>query len=391
MNKIFKIIKKGHNSVVVSELAKGAGKGRKLTAAAMAVLLSSFAHAAPVSIQGTATSENAVSVGTNSFATSVDGVANGQGSVATGQGFTRDEFAAKKQEAQAAIDAVNGKQAELNNLNNNQNANNNAIDSLNKQIDDLSKQQEAIRNKLAQRDNLTTQKDGLQPSLDQANQDLARIQNDLAGFQNSGKNIFVNFTDVLERLNWDKLQGVTNDAQVNTVRNELAASLKEKINAASPEIATKYNDAQYRGIIDGYLNRKGSYQGSFEYLKDSMPPTNKIDSKLLYNENYYNTNLSSNKYESLNEDFSLANVLKMSGSDQSILGKALLRTKEGDVELNEFTDYNPIRLNSDSGYGDIITNGGKKVIELYSQVISLFSSNSNATHWHGLLHNFLKK
>lgn len=259
MNKIFKIIKKGHSSVVVSELAKGAGKGRKLTAAAMAVLLSSFAHAAPVSIQGTATSENAVSVGTNSFATSVDGVANGQGSVATGQGFTRDEFAVKKQEAQAAIDAVNGKQAELNNLNNNQNANNNAIDSLIKQIDDLSKQQEAIRNKLAQRDNLTTQKDGLQPSLDQANQDLARIQNDLAGFQNSGKNIFVNFTDVLEGLNWDKLRGVTNDEQVNAKRNELAASLKEKINTASPEIATKYNDAQYRGIIDGYLNRKGSY------------------------------------------------------------------------------------------------------------------------------------
>ena len=309
MNKIFKIIKKGHSSVVVSELAKGAGKGRKLTAAAMAVLLSSFAHAAPVSIQGTATSENAVSVGTNSFATSVDGVANGQGSVATGQGFTRDEFAAKKQEAQAAIDAVNGKQAELNNLNNNQNANNNAIDSLNKQIDDLSKQQEAIKNKLAQRDNLTTQKDGLQPSLDQANQDLARIQNDLAGFQNSGKNIFVNFTDVLEGLNWGKLQGVTNDAQVNTVRNELAASLKEKINAASPEIAIKYNDVQYRGIIDGYLNRKGAYQGSYEYLKDNMVSTNTVTPKQMYNDLYFKTALNSVGYKELNENYALGEIV----------------------------------------------------------------------------------
>lgn len=391
MNKIFKIIKKGHSSVVVSELAKGAGKGRKLTAAAMAVLLSSFAHAAPVSIQGTATSENAVSVGTNSFATSVDGVANGQGSVATGQGFTRDEFAVKKQEAQAAIDAVNGKQAELNNLNNNQNANNNAIDSLIKQIDDLSKQQEAIRNKLAQRDNLTTQKDGLQPSLDQANQDLARIQNDLAGFQNSGKNIFVNFTDVLEGLNWDKLRGVTNDEQVNAKRNELAASLKEKINAASPKIATKYNDAQYRGIIDGYLNRKGSYQGSFEYLRDSMLPTNKIDAKLLYNGNYYNTNLSSNKYEDLNENFSLADVLKMKAPDLELYGKALLRTKDGNVELNDFTDYRTISLNSNDAYGDIIDNNGKKITSSYSQLISVYDSSYNNPAYHGLLYNFLRK
>ena len=45
----------------------------------------------------------------------------------------------------------------------------------------------------------------------------------------------MNFTDVLEGLNWDKLRGVTNDEQVNAKRNELAASLKEKINAASPE------------------------------------------------------------------------------------------------------------------------------------------------------------
>ena len=357
MNKIFKIIKKGHSSVVVSELAKGAGKGRKLTAAAMAVLLSSFAHATPVSIQGTATSENAVSVGTNSFATSVDGVANGQGSVATGQGFTRDEFAAKKQEAQAAIDAVNGKQAELNNLNNNQNANNNAIDSLNKQIDDLSKQQEAIRNKLAQRDNLTTQKDGLQPSLDQANQDLARIQNDLAGFQNSGKNIFVNFTDVLESLDWSKLQRVTNNEQVNATRNELAASLKEKINAASPEIATKYNDAQYRGIIDGYLNRKGAYQGSFEYLRNDMLNNNAINPSQLYNKLYYNTPLMSSNYQEFNDDYSLAHFTSLHNKiHEFVFNKVSFETKDSSVN-SSFYIYNVTRsCESENGFGCGIVN-----------------------------------
>ena len=357
MNKIFKIIKKGHSSVVVSELAKGAGKGRKLTAAAMAVLLSSFVYAAPVSIQGTATSENAVSVGTNSFATSVDGVANGQGSVATGQGFTRDEFAAKKQEAQAAIDAVNGKQAELNNLNNNQNANNNAIDSLNKQIDDLSKQQEAIRNKLAQRDNLTTQKDGLQPSLDQANQDLARIQNDLTGFQNSGKNIFVNFTDVLENLDWGKLQRVTNNEQVNATRNELAASLKEKINAASPEIATKYNDVQYRGIIDGYLNRKGAYQGSFEYLRNDMLNNNAINPSQLYNKLYYNTPLMSSNYQEFNDDYSLVHFTSLHNKiHESVFNKISFETKDSSVN-SSFYIYNITRnCESENGFGCAIVN-----------------------------------
>ena len=364
MNKIFKIIKKGHNSVVVSELAKGAGKGRKLTAAAMAVLLSSFAHAAPVSIQGTATSENAVSVGTNSFATSVDGVANGQGSVATGQGFTRDEFAAKKQEAQAAIDAVNGKQAELNNLNNNQNANNNAIDSLNKQIDDLSKQQEAIRNKLAQRDNLTIQKDGLQSSLDQANQDLARIQNDLAGFQNSGKNIFVNFTDVLESLDWGKLQRVTNNEQVNATRNELATSLKEKINAASPEIATKYNDAQYRGIIDGYLNRKGAYQGSFEYLRNDMLGNNAITPSQLYNKLYYNTPLMSSNYQELNDDYSLGHFTSIHiNNDEHPFRKYSFETKDSVVNSPYYVYSSSTSCKSKDGFGCTVVNG--KVAQEY--------------------------
>ena len=64
MNKIFKVVKSQKGNVVASELAKGAGKGSKLTVAALTVLfgavLSQSALATPISIQGTATSENAV-------------------------------------------------------------------------------------------------------------------------------------------------------------------------------------------------------------------------------------------------------------------------------------------------------------------------------------------
>lgn len=268
MNKIFKVVKSQKGNVVASELAKGAGKGSKLTVAALTVLfgavLSQSALATPVSIQGTATSENAVSIGTDSFATSVDGVAGGKGAVATGQGFTREEFAVKKQENQAAIDAVNGKQAEINGKNNDLTVAKEAIKQLDGEIDQLAKNQQAITDKINQKNQLENQKNGVQDQVNQKQNELNDAKTKLDNILVNGKNLLLNFTDILKTLNWDSMDGSDNS------KNVLANELKEKVTRAVPEIASKYDDQKYRSIIDGYLNRQGSYQGSKEYVAGTL-------------------------------------------------------------------------------------------------------------------------
>lgn len=268
MNKIFKVVKSQKGNVVASELAKGAGKGSKLTVAALTVLfgavLSQSALATPVSIQGTATSENAVSIGTDSFATSVNGVAGGKGAVATGQGFTREEFAVKKQENQAAIDAVNGKQAEINGKNNDLTVAKEAIKQLDGEIDQLAKNQQAITDKINQKNQLENQKNGVQDQVNQKQNELNDAKAKLDSISLNGKHLLLNFTDILKTLNWDSMDGSDNS------KNVLANELKEKVTRAVPEIASKYDDQKYRSIIDGYLNRQGSYQGSKEYVAGTL-------------------------------------------------------------------------------------------------------------------------
>lgn len=300
MNKIFKVVKSQKGNVVASELAKGAGKGSKLTVAALTVLfgavLSQSALATPVSIQGTATSENAVSIGTDSFATSVDGVAGGKGAVATGQGFTREEFAVKKQEAQTALDAVNNKQDELNNKGNQLDAAKKTVDGLNKQIDELSKQQDAIADKLRARDNLLPDQTNAQNKVDADNTALNDAKTSLDQISTGGENLYLDFTKVLNSLDWSPLNGTDEG------RNVVARELKSKIESNFSEFASKYDEPKYREIVDGYLNRQASYQGSYEFLKSNFNPDDKYlfaslkDKNVLFNNLYFNSGLNEKGY-----------------------------------------------------------------------------------------------
>ena len=300
MNKIFKIVKNANGgNIVASELAKGAGKGKHLTLSALAILcgaVMSNSFATPVSIQGSATSENSVSIGTDSFATSVNGVATGKSSVATGNGFTREEFATKKQEAQTAIDAVNNKQDELNNKGNQLDAAKKTVDGLNKQIDELSKQQDAIADKLRQRDSLLPDQTNAQGKVDVDNAALNDAKTALDQISTGGENLYLDFTKVLKSLNWSPLNGTEEG------RNTIAKELKAKVEANFSEFASKYDEPKYREIVDGYLNRQASYQGSYEFLKSNFNPGDQYsfallqDKNTLFNKMFFNSGLNENGY-----------------------------------------------------------------------------------------------
>lgn len=185
--------KRGANgeTVVCSEKTRARGKVKSLVMAVAAVGLAgvSTAHAqvlatdANISIVGTATGDQAISVGSDSWATSLNGVANGKNAIATGTDISRAEFEALMNTYKDAVDLQKAAQQAADNARNNIDANNAAIDSLDKQIADLTKQQQDVADKIAQRDRLNNQKDALnndlankQDALNQANSALATAQ-----------------------------------------------------------------------------------------------------------------------------------------------------------------------------------------------------------------------
>lgn len=299
MNKIFKIVKNANGgNIVASELAKGAGKGKHLTLSALAILcgaVMSNSFATPVSIQGSATSENSVSIGTDSFATSVDGVATGKSSVATGNGFTREEFATKKQENQAAIDAVKGKQDEVNSKNNDLTVANEAIRQLDAEIDQLGKNQAAVDAKINRKAELDNQKRDLQDQLNQEQTKFNENRDTLERLLSGNKNLYLNFTDILNTLDWKgKLNGQ------DSGREALAGELKGKIENSFPEFADRYNQKQYRDIVDGYINRQAQYQGSLEYFVSKAVggnfTTEQDSTKRFFNDQFFKTKLDEVSY-----------------------------------------------------------------------------------------------
>lgn len=305
MNHIFKI-KRNHlgQSVVTSELAKARGKMAAIAVAVCSSLLSLSVSATPVTEQGTATSENAIAIGSSSFATAISGIATGFGSVATGNNFAREDFLLKKQENDALIDATNQAQSDVNNTNNNIVAMDDAITSLGEQITHLTNQQANITQKIAEKDRLDAQSGRLKDTLNDQKLALSDAKSALDQILSNGKNLYLNFTDELNNLNWSALNGT--DAGRNTVANELKSRIEQKF----PEIATKYTTTQYRNIIDGYINRQAQYQGSSESLSSAQYSGTLFDSVIdgsprgtisrakntLLNNWFFNSTLDSNSY-----------------------------------------------------------------------------------------------
>lgn len=266
MNKIFKTI----NGKVTSELGKKKSSVAAVVASVLSVGTVGVAQADTVELQGLATGEDAVAVGENAVATAKYGVAEGKSAVATGSGFSREQFLKEKQKFDTALANVNAKQ-DVYNLNVNIfNANKDAADNLTREINDLTNKQKEIAPKLAEVERLRPTISGLQNDIAQDKTKLADAKATLDSIQQGGKNLFLNFTDVLNTLDWSKLNGQ------DSGRNNLATQLKNKVETSFADFAEKYNQQQYREIVDGYINRQAGYQGSLEYAVGLLDRNNSV-------------------------------------------------------------------------------------------------------------------
>lgn len=260
MNKIFKVKKTLlGKAVVVSELAKN--RGKVASALLFSLLTVSMAHAAPVAIQGVATSENAVAIGENSFTTAVDGVAGGQGAVATGNGFTREEFTQKQNELSEKIKEQRDLQTNIHNINNIIEGNDVLIDDLNSKIqlnrnlDVLATQKKESNNSIQSdinelTDNLKDKKNEL---------DTKKIEfEQLYGSMNSKD---FDLVPTLRSLDWTQL----NNGSEGKV--QLANDLKSKIEAIEPEVAQRFDTQEYINLVNGYQNWLSGMQSTQEKVE----------------------------------------------------------------------------------------------------------------------------
>ncbi|OOH87232.1 hypothetical protein BMT54_10140 [Pasteurellaceae bacterium 15-036681] len=225
------------------------------------ISLSSFSN--PISIEGIATSKDAISVGTNSFATAVDGIANGQGSIATGQGFSREEFNVKINEQKALLDEKTHKEKELDNAKLKLDVNDKAQENLAKDINDLTKLIDSGTQKL---DRLN----GLNDQLAKNNSELPNLQQDLDATKKllpieyitgENKNIAIDFTPILNNLDYNKLKHTDG-------RNELAQDLKIKLETDFPAIQGMFTEKQYLDVLNEFVSKRSSYD-AFRSIYDS--------------------------------------------------------------------------------------------------------------------------
>lgn len=271
MNTIFKIKQNASGqSVVTSELTKNKGKTASLLLSTL-LGLSAFSIATPISVQGYATSENAVAVGSNSYATAVDGIATGQGSIATGQGFNREDFAAKVNEQSALLNDQATAQGELETIKTNLENNDKTQDNLEKQIDNLTN----IINRKEQKSNqLDTLNNELTKKIDELSslQDiLNQIKSDAgAGSSTGDKTIWTDFISQLSKLNWNNL---SNDSNGTTGVNKVASELKSMVEKDYPSFSN-WKVEKYEEIISGYLNLQGLFDSNQDNIGTKISENN---------------------------------------------------------------------------------------------------------------------
>lgn len=373
MNKIFKTKKSSNGqTVVTSELAKNKNKASSTAALLLSSLLATSAIATPVSVLGTATSENAVAVGDNSYATAVDGVANGQGAIATGRGFSREDFQ-KEVDKVAELEAQKqAKENLLNSLNNDKKINEETQKILNNQISDADKKIASAADKIAKVEDLTAKKQEAENNKPTLNQNVQNSQNALDAILKEGKNVYLDFVNVLNSLDWKKLNG-TDEA-----RNVLAGDLKTIVETDFADLAGKYNDAKYRELIDGFINKQAAFSGSVEKLKTDennfykeQQYSDKVANELNINSEfvkgvYAKTNLSESGFFTQEDATKLKTAFegnRLTHKDESFsLGQLHLNsTQFGLSELwaLKTTDFAERRANyGDVNYDEILTLSG---------------------------------
>lgn len=238
-----------------------------LLAALIGITPVSYAESLPL---GNTAGANNIAVGKNSFASGTGSQAVGNNAVATGGNITPEQFQAELENFRDLLNKIEDLRTQIADQEKQGTVNQQLQDTLNNQIAQYETILERVREKLAQQAELTNQKAAKQGELDS---ETARLNEMESSF---GSNAFIpggtkanyrNFLDIINALDWDKLNTSTGIA-------DLTADLKNGVEKDFGKL--NISDTQYQELIEGYRNA----QGNITFLKPIF--TQKIDADFAY-------------------------------------------------------------------------------------------------------------
>lgn len=208
-----------------------------------------------------------------------------------------------------------------------------------------------------------------QSKVDADNTTLNDAKTALDQISTGGENLYLDFTKILKSLNWSPLNGTDEG------RNIIARELKSKVESNFSEFASKYDEPKYREIVDGYLNRQASYQGSYEFLKSNFNPDTKYlfaslkDNNVLFNKLYFNSGLNESGYvdnyvleNKSNETLSYKDIQNTRKEGNLLFGYSMVN-KEGGVEPFNRLGVTPLPVQDEFTATFLKINGGKELTQ----------------------------
>lgn len=220
-----------------------------LLAALIGISQVSYANSLPL---GNTAGSNNIAVGTDSFASGSGSQAVGNNAIATGGNITPEEFKAELENFRELLNNIEGLRTQIAEQEKQGTVNQQLQDALNSQIAQYESILERVRDKLAQQAELTNQKTTKQGELDSETNRLKEMEN---GF---GSNAFIpggtkesyrNFLNIINALDWNKLNTPTGIADLTTDLKNGVEKDFGRLNITNQE---------YQDLIEGYRNAQGT-------------------------------------------------------------------------------------------------------------------------------------
>ncbi|WP_410686499.1 YadA-like family protein [Avibacterium paragallinarum] len=208
---------------------------------------------------------NNIAIGEESVATGTNSQALGYNAVATGGNISKEEFHLLLNEYNQLVNDIKSTETSINDnalrLQENKREQTILLNYLNLYQNAITRADQ----KLAQRNQLTQQKQQKEQDLSTANNQLTALQNRFNSTVFTGKTKieYKNFVNTLNLLDWNKLKDSNADR-----RDELANDLKGIIEKDFANL--QYTTADYRKIIDGYINAQGGYAANSAAIENKL-------------------------------------------------------------------------------------------------------------------------
>lgn len=201
---------------------------------------------------GNTAGTNNIAIGQNSFASGTGSQAVGTGAIATGGNITPEQFGDELVKFRAILAQIEQTRTQIAQHERDSTVNQNLQEALNRQIAEYEAILERVREKQEKQAVLNEQKSAKQEELTKANTQLTELQTQFGSnalLPTGNKESYKNFLNIINALNWEKLDTPTGIADLTT---DLKNGVEKDFGPLN------ISDEKYKELIEGYRNAQGN-------------------------------------------------------------------------------------------------------------------------------------